>query len=421
MILWCNVSKGKCKNKKVMAINVFYGFLKRRHFWRYATFSEVAELYASRIFRVAAMYIAGGFTSVYLYKIGYGLSFVILCWACLYLFKAFMTFFSAFLIANVGPKHGTLVSNLLCIPAMLAIGLVPNIGFIGVVIWGIFIGISGAIYQLCYHVDFSKIKNIEHAGKEIAFMNIFEKITMGVSPVIGGLIALWFSPQVVMLLAALLFVVAALPLFGTSEPVRTKQKLSFIDFPWRTVFSSIMAQSGVGFDAAVTSVVWVLFVAVAILPNSGDSIYVYLGILSSVSIIIAILASYAYGKLIDRNHGRYLLRFSVIGNSLVHISRAFTLTIQSVIGVNITNEIATTGQSMAFMRGMFDTADLSGHRIVYLCLSDIVSNIGASLACFIASYSVMCLGDINGFRVVFIMAAIAVLMVNMAHFNLYRK
>lgn len=404
-----------------MTFNIFSNFLKRRHFWRYATFSEIAELYVSRTLRVVAIYIASGFTSVYLYELGYSLSFIMICWACLYLLKSFSVFFVAFFVAEVGPKHGTLISNLLYIPAMISIGLVPNVGFAGFLLGGVFLAISSSIYHLCYLVDFSKVKDVDHAGKEIAFMNIFEKIAMGISPVVGGLIALWFTPQIVMFVAALFFLFAAWPLLKTSEPVRINQKIRFKDFPWKTVSGGLVAQFGIGFDTVTTGIAWGLFITIAILSNAGNAIYVDLGIFSSVTILVAILTSYAYGKMIDKNQGGNLLKFSVIANSLVHIFRAFASSVASIFGVNITNEIATTGQSMSFMRGLFDTADLSGHRIVYLCISDVILYIGAVMACLTTAICATLLGDINGLKVTFLITAVVVLIINVSNFKLYHK
>lgn len=404
-----------------MIQNIFYNFLKSRHFWRYATFSEIAELYTSRTIRIVAVYAATGFTSVYLFKEGYSLTFILICWACYYLFKIPQLFLAAYLAAKLGPKHGIMVSNLLYIPAMVSIGFVPNFGLPAIIIWAVFTAVSTSIYQLCYMIDFSKIKNIEHAGKEIAVMNIFEKIAVSLSPIAGGLVALFFGSQVVMWVSAVLFLLAALPLLKTSEQVRVKQKFSFSGFPWRMAIRSLIAQLGIGFDYITTGVIWGLFVTIVVLSGSGDAIYVNLGILSSVTVVVAVVASYAYGRLIDRKQGENLLKFSVIANAFVHVSRAFSLTPASVVVTNITNEMATTGYNMAFMRGVFDTADLSGHRTAYLCVSEVASVIGALIGCFVAINCITLQGDINGMKTFFLIAAVAVLIIGTAKFQLYRK
>jgi len=404
-----------------MIQNLIYRLLERRHFWRYASFSEIAELYTARTLRVIAISIASGFASVYLYQEGYSLTFIAGFWAIYFLLKIPFSFLTAHFAARYGPKHGILVSNILYIPAMIALGFVPNIGFIGIVIWGALLVVSTSLYGLCYTIDFSKIKNNEHAGKELAFMNILEKIALGISPIIGGLVALWFGPQVVMWMSASFFVLAAFPLLGSAEQTHTHQKIAYRDFPWRMAFRSMFAQTGIGFDLVTTGTVWSLFIAVVIFPGVGDGVYVTLGTLSSVTIVAAVVASYAYGKLIDRRQGGTLLKMSVVANALVHVSRPFATTPAMIVGTNITNEVATMGYSMAFARGMFDTADLSGHRIVYLSAIDAVANFGAALACLVLFACVVAFGDSSGLRTFFFFAAGFVLLISTANFRLYRK
>ncbi len=404
-----------------MITNFIYNFLKRRHFWRYASFSEIAELYVSKTLRTVAINIAAGFTSIYLYKIGYSLVFILIFWAGYYLIKIPLFFVFSHFVAKKGPKHGTLISNLLYIPAMISIGFVTKNGIGSVIIWGLFTAASTAIYYLSYMIDFSKVRSVEHSGKEIAFMNIFEKIAISISPVIGGLVALLFGPRVLMLVSALLFLIAALPLINTSEPVRVDQKVSFGHFPWKIALRSLIAEAATGFDYITTGVIWGLFVAIVALSEAGDAVYVGIGTLSSISIVAAIAASYAFGKLIDKNKGGNLLKIGVVANAIVHAFRPFSITPVSILGINITNEMATTGYNLAFMRGVFDTADLSGRRIVYLCATGIAATLGALIGCIIAAICIGLFGDINGIKIFFFIAAAAVLVIGSADFNIYRK
>ena len=231
------------------------------------TFDEIAELYASRTIRVIAMNIVAGFTSVYLFEAGYSLQFIMGFWFFYYVLSTIIAFFAGFFVARFGPKHGILVSNLLYVPALVALGFMPIFGIISIVIWGVFMAVSATISRVSYTVDFSKVKNVEHAGKEIAYMNILEKVSIGVSPLVGGVIALWFGLQIVIWVAAVLFALAAVPLFRTIEPVKTRQKIKFAGFPWRNTYRSIIAQSGVGFDLVTTGVVWSMFIVIVVFPH----------------------------------------------------------------------------------------------------------------------------------------------------------
>lgn len=395
--------------------------LLRRHFWRHATFSEVAELYASRTLRMMAVNIASVLMSVYLYQTGYSLVFIAGYWSIYYFLKIFMSFPAAKYIAHFGPKHAILLSNLLYIPAMIVFSFIPSWGIPAIIITGLLQGISATIYDLGYLVDFSKVKNAEHAGKEIAYMNILEKCAKGLSPLVGGILAFLAGPEVTMWVAAALFAVASVPLFQTAEPTRSRNGLVFRGFPWRMAWRSMVAEIGVGFDVIASGTVWSLLVAISILGVHGNEVYAQLGALLTVVMLVAIASSYAYGRMIDRRRGGELLFYSVIADAVVHATRPFVNTVGVTIGTNIANEVATTGYAMAFTRGIFDTADLSGFRITYLACIEVMANFGAFLASMVFMGAVLVYGDIAGMQNFFFAAAVIVLLIGVPKFALYRK
>lgn len=395
--------------------------LQRRHFWRYATFSEVAELYASTLLRKLAIHIASAFMSIFLYQNGYSILFIATFWTLYYFVKIFTVFPAAQYASKFGPKHGILLSNLLYIPAMGIFTFVPEWGLPAIIATGLLQCMSATLYSLCYAIDFSKVKSIEHAGKEIAYMNMIEKIATGLSPFVGGLLAFALGPESTMWVAAVLFAVAAIPLFQTGEPPKSRQKLVFKGFPWRPTWRSLVAHTGVGFDFVSSGTVWTLFVAVIIIGTGTNEVYVKMGALLSVVIIAALAASYVYGKLIDSRRGGDLLRFSVFADALIHLVRPFANNVGIVAAVNVANEAATTGYSMAFTRGMFDTADLSGHRITYLACMEVTASFGAAVAGGLFALLLMVSSDQTAMQMFFYIAAGVVLIIAAPKFYLYRK
>lgn len=400
---------------------IIYKILERRHFWRYASFGEIADLYAARILRLAAMYLISGFTSVFLYKQGYSLIFIMSFWAIYYLFKVFVSFFAGIFTAKIGIAKGVLTSNLLYIPSMITLGLLPEYGIGMLVISSIFMGLSVSLNEICYSVEFSKIKSVSHAGKEIGLMNMVEKIAICISPIFGGLIALYFGVSVTMWVAGCLFALASIPLLKASHRSENYQRINVRGFPFKAVSSSLLTKSAVGFDTFASSTVWSLFIAIVLFPTIGGDIYVMLGVLSSVSIVVAIITSIVYGKIIDRSEGGSLLKAGVAFNALVYIMRIFTTTPLEVACVNVVNETATTAQHMAYLRGTFDTADRSGHRIMYLMAVEIMNNLGAVLACVAMLLCVMAAGDVDGFRVFYLIAAAVVSTIAFTKFRIYQK
>ena len=104
---------------------IIHRLLQQRHFWRYASFSEIAELYASRTMRLFALRMVAVFTSIYLYQEGYSLVFIGFFFAAFFGYKTLFSWPSALIIARIGPKNGTRISNILAYIRMLFLPFVP--------------------------------------------------------------------------------------------------------------------------------------------------------------------------------------------------------------------------------------------------------------------------------------------------------
>jgi high-affinity Fe2+/Pb2+ permease len=76
---------------------------------------------------------------------------------------------------------------------------------------------------------------------------------------------------------------------------------------------------------------------------------------------------------------------------------------------------------MAFMRGMFDTADQSGHRIIYLACIEVVGNFGAMLGALVLAVIFMMVSGEMGLNLFFIVAGVVTLLIASHRFGLYRK
>ncbi len=404
-----------------MVRNFLHTILLRRHFWRYATFSEVAELYVSRMLRMAALYLVNTFMSIYLYQMGYSVATIAFLWVGFYMFKAVMSLPIARFVGWMGPKHAILFSNLLYIPAMISFAFLSEYSTWLLLLTFILQGLSAAMYSIAYSVDFSKVKSLSHAGKEIAYMNIFEKVTTGLSPLVGGFIAFLLGPQVVILLAALLFAIAAMPLLKTGEQVQVKQKLTFRGFPWKLFFRQALAEFSLGFDVFTSGTAWTLYVAIVIIGISGNDVYAVTGILVSVVLIVAVFASYTYGKLIDRKKGGELMKVAAIVNASTHFLRPFVQSPVVVAGLNAGNELATTGYTLPFTRAVFDNADISGARVMYLGLVESLANLGAGIGALILGIMASTMQEQVSLQAFFFIAGAVVLLILTARFPLYKK
>ena len=363
------------------------------------------------------------FIAVYLYQQGYSLVFIFTYLACYYACKIPIAFVAAWLTARFGPKHTILFANLLYIPALILLTFVPPAGashaLMVIIFFATFQGVSATLYDYAYMVNFSKVKSVQHAGKELGYMHIIEKIASIISPIIGGVIATLLGPVVVMIVAACLFAVAAAPLLRTGEPTKLRQKIRWRGFPWRTSWRSIVASSGTGFDVVVSGVGWSLFLA-AVAFAEQQEIYVIIGVLSAIGMGVAFIAAFTFGRLIDRRSGEMLLRYGVITKALMHMTRPVVGSAAGASIVSAGSEVTTTAYHMAFMRGMFDVADYSGFRLTYLLLVEMAVNIGAAMAALIGAVLCMVFEQDYAFMLFFASAAVVILVIATPRFAIYK-
>lgn len=384
---------------------LIHRIFRRRHYWRIISFDEIAELYTTRLLTTFAINIVNLFAAVYLYKLGYSVVFIALFYGATYFMKVPLSYVAAKYVAYFGPKHGIFVAGIIRVPSLIAFMLAPTYGLSAVIVFGVLQQISSMLYDLAYQVDFSKIKNSEHAGKEIGTMQIIEKIARIASPLVGGVIASLYSPQATIAVAAVLFLVAAWPLFKSVEPTATRTHLRFEGFPWRLARPSLISESVLGFDFVASSITWTLFIALFVFEALGDKTYAALGGLASLGVFVSVLTAWTFGKIVDKRKGGILLSAGTIANVVIHLFRPFTTSAAGVTGVNIANETATSAYSIPFTRVVFDVADSSGFRITYMMLIEMSLNFGAALGCLVLALCLHAFGAEEGMKAMFIIAA----------------
>lgn len=405
-----------------MIHNLISAIFRRFYFWQVINFKELAELYISRMIRVVAMQMMAGFTTIYLYQLGYSLKFIFLAWIFYFIARFAFTIIIAVMIARYGPKHGMLVSNLSLIIATTGMVMVPDYGIWGFVVYIIFGSFSRSTYDISYLIDFSKIKHTEHAGKEIGFMQIAERFMSVVAPLLGGLIALLLGPRAMLVFGCILMIVAAMPLFFSSEPVRVKQKITLRHFHYKAAWRSLVASIGVGIDNNISGLIWPIFVAVIILNGKDQAVFIQLGALTAFSTLVSILSAFFYGKMVDKKEGKKLLNFGATGNVLIHMLRPFIATPFNVAAINAANEVATTAYTLAATRSVFDVADgLPGYRIAYMSLISAFMVVGDIISTTILYIAVSNLGDKAGMQLTMFILAPAMLLISWHGYSMYRR
>ncbi len=346
-----------------MLKNIIHKAMLRRHFWRQATFDELSEVYIAMSFRSFALGLIGIFVPVYILKSGFGLTGVIQFFICFFAVRVLMDFLAAHTVARFGPKHTLLIGYIIQI---IAAGTFSFLGtsaaslLIPAAIWGA----ANSFTFIALHVDFSKIKHINHGGKELGYLNALERVGGMLGPVTGGLLATFYGPQVLFLVAVVVLLIGLVPLFKTAEPVKTHQKLFYSRLDISSIKRDFLSYSFYSIENNLCLVLWPAFLVLFIF---SENVYGNIGGLASIGFMISIASAYFVGKLVDGKKGGLLLRVSSFANACVYGLRPFVSGIAGVLAINIMNEALTVGYRIPYIKGVYDASDEhEGLRIVYL-------------------------------------------------------
>ncbi len=371
--------------------------------------------------RTIAINVGAAFMSVFMLKNGYSIVDIALFWAAYFGFKSIIIMPVAQMIARGGTKKAIILSNFLYIPSMITYIFLPELGVWALVVAGLLQSTSAAMYDISHVINFSRVKNVDKAGSQVATMNILEQVAKGISPLIGGLLAMFFDPRAAIIVSSMFFMAAALPLMRTDDKSSKGFRLAPKGFPWKMTARSLFVQLPIGFDIFASGNAWSIFLASLIFVSAGNQVYAELGALTTIVFLVSILASRMYGKLIDKRSGGQLLFWAAAGNAIVHVLRILVRNPLMVLGTNTAKEVMTTGYSMAFMRGMFDVADRSGYRVFYVALATLVSAVGSGLAALVLAAIVIIFDTLNGFMAFYIITALITSMIMLARFRLYTR
>lgn len=352
----------------------------RRHFWRAADFSELAEVYTSMSIRSFGIGIIGIFVPVFLYKNGVNLQNIFYFYTIFFLLRPLATYSSSFLVGRIGPKHSIAASNILFIIFLLFLITFPTYNW-PLVLLAFWFTIANGLFFLAYNTDFSKIKSVKNGGKELGWLYIFERVGSALGPVVGGLLATLVSPLATIGLAIVILMISLIPLFLTKEPVRINQQIIYRGFKWKNHIWDYVSMSAFNIENTATITMWPLLIGVFIFT---DDTYAKLGAVFGFAMVVSMFSAWIFGKVIDGKKGKILVDYGTIINAITHIIRPFITAAGGAVAISIINEPTTLSYRMPLTKGYYDAADSEpGYRIVYFAVADLAISASKCLYFFI--------------------------------------
>lgn len=352
-----------------MIDRLIHKFTRKRHYWRQAGFDELSEIYTSMMMRSLGFSLMGIFVPIYLYTNGFSIQDIFLFFAFVFFIRAPLSYIIALVVGRIGPKHSIAVSTIILILFLMMLLSISAFQW-PLIILALPFSAANGLFFIAYHTDFSKIKHVDHGGKELGYSVIFERLGGAAGPLVGGAIASLIVPEATIVFAIFVLLASLIPLFLTSEPVKRHQHIVFKGFPARKYTRNFIAMCGLNIEHIISVVLWPLFIAIVIFQ---DDIYAKVGAVVAIGTLASIVSARFFGGVIDKKKGGVVLRYGVFFYGFLHLLRPFISTTPAAVLMNVTSEPTALAVRLPLVKGFYDEGDsIEGYRIVYFTVSEIL-------------------------------------------------
>jgi sugar phosphate permease len=181
-------------------------------------------------------------------------------------------------------------------------------------------------------------------------MYILSILVAACGPLIGGLIGGKFGMSYVFLLTSILLIGSVFPLFKTTEPHREK-KLRFSKIKIKLIWKDLVAYGGYGMQGSIGSIIWPLFIY-SILKN-----YQKLGLVSTLSTLVAIVVTYIIGKKADHQERKKYVKSGSMLMGLIYLAKALANTIFHIFSLDVLTSFANSISTAPFQSEYYLHAD----------------------------------------------------------------
>lgn len=344
------------------------------HFW-HATFPKnhaVREVYLNYLLKVMGKSMISIFVPLYLFKLGFSLSLIMVFYLLLSVAQATFVFVAARFCAGFGIKRSILFSTFVLVGYYVLLLLLPRFPAAFYLIPVLF-GISEAFYWIPFHALFAKGLDHDRLGKEYGVFEAFGKLAETLGPIIGGVLITLIGFQVPFLIGLLFLFVSFIPLFLSRDFLmnsRCSINTDIHQFDFRVLFGLLGSM-----ESRAVSTFWPIFIF-SILGN-----YVFVGGVSTLGLLVSMASMAVAGWLYDRHGLRLLFLSSTLVRSFLNLVRAFIRTPLQVVGLELVIAPPHSLQSIGYSAKYYDAAKKSKDIVVFTVLREVMIHLGMAIFC----------------------------------------
>jgi hypothetical protein len=232
--------------------------------------------------------------------------------------------------------------------------LLAEINYLFLILSALVWGFRIAFYWIPYHIFFvRRADDGDHRyGTEIGKRGFFSGIATSLAPLLGGLVITNLGYNVLFMIGIVLLLLSSLPtLIYVSEKKHGKHKVK--DALKNFMLNKKYLNTTLAFSGNITSaVIFGIFWSILLFLKLEN--FVEIGLLNTISGILATVLLLLMGKVIDSHSKKGIHGLAVLINSLLHISRLFLITPMSYYLNNILDKVNSTAYSTCFTAATYE-------------------------------------------------------------------
>lgn len=292
---------------------------------------ELKELFWSTSILDFAISSVGIFEPIYLFTLGFSISWIILFYIAVYGLYFFLVPFGGKFARSRGYEHSILVSTPFLILFYVSLFAIPyHPFFIACAI--ISLALQKTLYWPGYHADFARFGKDGARGKEISNLVVWDSLVTILGPAFGGIIIATVGFKVLFIIAIFLILVSNIPLLTTPE------KFQPVPFPYKDAMKRLVAPENrrklfayMGFgEEHLAGYLWPIFIFLVVKQ------YISIGFLVSASVLVATLLTLYIGRVTDEESRHEVLKIGVVFTFFTWLMRILVV---SGVGIFMTDSL----------------------------------------------------------------------------------
>lgn len=228
-------------------------------------------------------------------------------------------------------------------------------------------GLSKGTYWPSYHAIFSKNRDRKKAGEQIGLINAVLITGASLGPVIGGIIASYYSISATYIIGIFLLSVGALPLLYGKD-ITKGHVLDLRKLNSKGLWRDLIALYSDSVNKAIVSIAWPLIIVLYVSSYAG------IGALASIVTITSVIVTLYVGRkerIVGEKH--YLAEGANIA-AVSHAARLFATSPPAIVALNAINGITDALIKTPFTTRYYANADRQP-RIEYIVIMEMAHSL----------------------------------------------